>query len=639
MNIGWIFPLNNGGELTGFNNGAMDHFKGDRIASVVRETIQNSLDACDDKSKPVEVAFTIDSVPSKEMKEIRELRSPLELARRTLISQQGVEARARKFYDNAIELTISQKIEVLGVHDFNTKGLGGPTEDKLNEKHEAWLALVKGAGLSVKNQVDSGGSFGHGSKAPVAASQLRSVFYYTEIKKGKGIERRYQGKSILQSHHNENGAMTQGTGYYGFTNKSASPLLNDDIPAWPTKLRSKVGKGCGTSIYVPYAYLPDDVTETWSDMKLAIIANFYYAILKGALVVHLGSSEVLTSKNISDQLRNLLLLIKNGAYKKIDNDSILAGLDSARTILAPTDSGEFVSQEFGEIKWFIRTSEEIETKAVGLVRNGMLITRTAIKLRANSFSGTKPFDLLISIEGLTGSSMMKSIENPEHNNIQFERIDDKVERKEVARKYDSFVLEVKELVQRLAAQEIEEEISISDLDDLFGGSKFDNSRSVKGRQMSELVIGKIKKSKLQEGAETDVPDPDTLQPGRGVSGGDGKITQHGGKIPDPNGEKDVEGVKLTGRQVRDFRVVSRPTGRNTVKIFFTPVVKGEYLLRIFRSGETEREPITLRPVDEKEWTTAIPLKALNLKSRVCIEVEISSDDFKYALEGVMTSAN
>ena len=51
----WIFPSNNGGEVDGFNNASIDTFNGTKLFSVVRETIQNSMDARLDKDKPVRV--------------------------------------------------------------------------------------------------------------------------------------------------------------------------------------------------------------------------------------------------------------------------------------------------------------------------------------------------------------------------------------------------------------------------------------------------------------------------------------------------------------------------------------------------------------------------------------------------------
>jgi hypothetical protein len=638
MTIGWIFPISAGGELKGFNDGAMDTFKGDRAASIVRETIQNSLDVRDNKQKPVIVAFTFDSVPAKDIKEIKELSDSLTRSRMQELSLHGAESSSASFYDSALQLVKSQKIEIMGIHDFNTSGLTGPTIAEKNTKPGGWLALVKGAGLSVKSQADSGGSFGHGSKAPIAVSQLRTVFYFSEISKGKTTELRFQGKSILQSHFNKFDEQTQGTGYFGFATEDATPLIDSDVPSWPSRLRSKVDTGCGTSIYVPFADLHKEEKEVWREMKLAVIANFYYAILSGALVVRLGDGTQIDSINVSSELKSLLLLIESGAIKKIDSDGILGGLESSKTILTPSDQGEFNSKEFGSIKWFLRMGDSVESKAVGLSRNGMLITRNAPRLKANSFTGSKPFDIFVSIEGI-GSSILKSIENPEHNNIQFDRIDDLTEKRDKERKYESFVKELKELISEFASQDAEEEVSISDLDDLFGGNNFDNSLAAKGVTVTQLVVGKPKQSKIKEGADTEIPDPDSIQSGRGVIGGSGKTKTKGGNIPDSEGDKDIDGVKQTGKQVRDFRVIRQSPTKNVISIYFTPVSKGEYELFIYRSGETEKEPITLREIGVTEWTSSLHLKAVGEKSRVFLEVEIHPSDFGYALEGVMTSGN
>jgi hypothetical protein len=41
----WDFPSNGGGETDGFNNSSIDTFIGRRVFSLIRETIQNSMDA------------------------------------------------------------------------------------------------------------------------------------------------------------------------------------------------------------------------------------------------------------------------------------------------------------------------------------------------------------------------------------------------------------------------------------------------------------------------------------------------------------------------------------------------------------------------------------------------------------------
>ena len=69
----WIFPSNNGGEVDGFNNASIDTFNGTKLFSVVRETIQNSMDARLDKDKPVRVSFTLSDIEQVKAVGINEL--------------------------------------------------------------------------------------------------------------------------------------------------------------------------------------------------------------------------------------------------------------------------------------------------------------------------------------------------------------------------------------------------------------------------------------------------------------------------------------------------------------------------------------------------------------------------------------
>jgi len=58
-NCKWHFGVldGQGGDI-GPNDPLVQNFKGNRYYSIVRESIQNSLDAVDDTTKPVRVSFT-----------------------------------------------------------------------------------------------------------------------------------------------------------------------------------------------------------------------------------------------------------------------------------------------------------------------------------------------------------------------------------------------------------------------------------------------------------------------------------------------------------------------------------------------------------------------------------------------------
>ena len=71
----------------------MDTFKGHRLSALVREIIQNSLDARDNKEDPVVVNFQISSVKSADLPEINDLLIHLEKAKLRMVCTTPAKSR------------------------------------------------------------------------------------------------------------------------------------------------------------------------------------------------------------------------------------------------------------------------------------------------------------------------------------------------------------------------------------------------------------------------------------------------------------------------------------------------------------------------------------------------------------------
>jgi len=626
--IGWKFPSNGGGQIEGFNNSSIDTFIGNRVFSLVREAIQNSLDVRVDTTKPVLVCFSLDELDASLVPEVKSMARYLELASAREKNNTG-NAQTLKFYENALKKVNSKKVSFLGIHDSNTTGLEGPTSDVADGKPGSWLGLVKGAGLTVKKAADAAGSFGHGSKAPIGVSQLRTVFYFTRIVTAKGSEElRFQGKSILQSMA-ENGEVTQGTGYFGLIDK-LMPLVDASIPDWAADVRGRHSPGVGTSIFIPYPNLVAEGEDFWQQVQLSVLSNFYHAISTGVLDVKLGDQETITSANVESIFDRVIDSLSD--FDQTFIDRIEGEIASAVTMRAKdSDIKGTLSVEGFQAEWFIRLGETVERKAVGIARNGMLITRQAKNLK--QFVGTRPFDMVVSVLPGEGSALLRRLENPEHNDFQFDRIEDSAERREAQRKYDRFTSEVKAKISEHASVNTESEAFVDDLDDLFGGGIVAFEPGDKGETSVELVIGKPRKVKIPQGATTSIADEDQDGGGRGAAGGESDHDSEGGSIPDGDGPDTGPGLKLTGRQVKDLRLV-RQTG-NHVKIHFTPVVKGKFDLILYRSGDSDREAIEVKTA--AGWLKKIPLDAGKKPMRKVVLVELHPEDFGYAFEAVMAS--
>jgi hypothetical protein len=631
----WDFPSNGGGETDGFNNSSIDTFIGRRVFSLIRETIQNSMDARANSGKPVKMCFLFDQVLKSEAMGISELLPFLNLAARTAIDQHGAEHPGTKFFKRAIDQVVSSEtIPFFSIHDFETTGLTGPTESGKG-KPGAWLALVKGSGLSIKNAPGSLGSFGHGSKAPFAISQIRSVFYFSRIQEGSKVESRFQGKSILQSMETKNGEMTQGTGYFGHKHR-CMPLVNDDVPKWVAKLRDKQGEGTGTSLLVPFPELGNNPDDFWRDIKISILSNFYYAILQGNLEVGLGGVDVITSSNLGECLENLLMEIS--LQQQDESQELREELRSAITIQYPSieKHGTLISKSFGEVEWFMRIGQDIDWRNVGVARqNGMLISHRAKNLQ--KFTGTKPFDMFLCVIGQSGSQILRAAENPAHTEFEFDRITDPVERKKKLKEYSEFTREIRELIREHAAIDSSAEVFTADLDDFFGGFNTASKDQGESEKSLDLVVHKARRATFSPGSPVklggDGEDDGTNEAEKG--GVENKTS--GGK-ENKRSEGKAGGEKQSaGLEVLDPRIV-RTHNSNTVEVYFTPTIKNSFIFSLYRSGEADREASNFKIVKEKTWRSNFVVGEVKKIQRIKLVLELHPEEQNYVHEVVIHNA-
>jgi len=633
--VNWDFPLNGGGETDGFNNSSIDTFIGRRIFSLVRETIQNSMDARSSSVVPVRVAFTFNNIEMNEAKGINELLPFLKRAKQTAVNQHGENHPASSFFSRAINLVEkNSKIPFFGIHDFNTTGLTGPLESNLG-KPGPWLALVKGSGLSIKNLPGSLGSFGHGSKAPFAVSQLRTVFYFSKINQQGIDETRFQGKSILQSMESDNFEMTQGTGYFGDPAR-CMPILNQNIPRWPISIRNSIDSGTGTSLFIPFPDLGNKIEEFWRDIKISVISNFYYAILNGNLEINFGDEETLTKDNLK---QNFNMLLKQLELSSEDEQDLFDELRSAMTIQFPTEgkSGVLISKVFGEIAWFMRVGDKIDWRAVGIARqNGMLISRRAKSLE--KFTGTKPFDMFLCVIGEQGSQILRSAENPAHTEFEFDRITDLLDRKKKLAAYTVFAKEIRDLIREHASIDSSSEVFISDLDEFFGGFMNPNKDEGSGIKLTDLVVSKRKRLVVSMGSPVKF---DGDNDGDELSGNSNGLGKNKGSKSNKNGISGGGSSNKIGLTVGDPRIVKQSNTTNLVKVYFTPSVKGNIVFALYRSGETEREPMRFKTLADTEWRNSVPVSIKGNKSepRIELDLELHPEEFNYAHEIVVFDGN
>ncbi len=290
------FKQNEAMEDEGLGHAGIETFKDSPYASLARECGQNSADARANEKEPVLLTFDCINVKADELPSkndyLKTIDACLDKAKST-----GVEKELAFF--NGAKNSLSQEfIKVLKIADYKTTGLIGPA--KPGTKFDA---LVKGAGVSAKDNDTSGGSFGIGKNAVYALSDIQTVFYSTVYRAESKDEFLCQGKSILVS-HSLDGVDRQATGYWGDGDFKA---ISDGKSIPELFVRNEVG----TSIFlICFRY-----DEIWKERLIAsLVINFFVAITNGKICFKVGG-RVVDKHNLYDFFKDeaiKLSAVKNG---------------------------------------------------------------------------------------------------------------------------------------------------------------------------------------------------------------------------------------------------------------------------------------------------------------------------------------
>ena len=625
-------------ENEGFNASQIAIFTGDSVESVTRETIQNSLDARVSVEEPVFMKFELLSVSQEEGPEAFGIS---EWVSRAAVAQSEVanNKEATSFYINAKKVLSKKRLTFLAIHDSNTRGLGGPVRKTRGEPDGGWISLVQSSGETNQASENALGSFGIGGKAPYALSELRTLFYLTKTHHESVDQIRFQGKSILQSMWlGETGNERTGkTGFYGvYENEGpVTPLLNEEVPSWANNSRGSFTQGNGTSLFILEPHGANKEDEFWKSMKVAVLANFYFAIYSGNLSIELANGELINRETLRETFRREVLdsEISNDLY----SEAVIEALESSKTIYSDSDDQDtdhaYASAPFGEFHWFLRMDDTVQKSAVGVARqNGMLITRDAEHLK--TFRGFIPFDIFICVTGAEGSKILRRFENPEHNRFELKRVQDPKEATILKRAYKDFVLEVKALIADKAEARVKEEIRTSDLNHIFGGDGSGLAGGALDESSLETDFETPKPRAAVMGERTRVPGDSTG--GSGKTGGEGNVVSPGGGTKDPEGEATIEDDKFVGVQVRNLRF-GAIDDEGFVKVHFTPAHSGkDRVLKFLKSGATEKEVIPFRLPKSDSWQTELPIKSFSEGARQNFGLEFRPADLKYPIEALIS---
>ncbi len=454
----WKFIENGYGNESSLDSTDVETFKKDPIASLARESCQNSIDARRN-DEPVKIVFKSFLIKTNSIPGIKELKEELIACR----DSHEKNTKYYKKFDSMISCVEREEILCLRISDFNTKGLEGVAT---NDRNKAFYYLTKGNGLTTKISSNSGGSKGIGKFASFVASDLQTVFYATL---NENNEKGYIGISKLASRllNQETGMCTTGYGYFCRSEKV--------LPILETLVLDKyfVRDKYGTDIYV----IGFRAEENWRAAIISkILDSFMCAIQYGDLEVEVDGIEINKEK--------LQSIVYNDSYIiPSEKKNILAQYVLLNNEFVHTKTVDI--KGYGNVKIYLKDFDRQNENFA--INKCIMVRYPYMKITDFKIPFAKPCSALCIIEKNELNSMLREVENPQHTDWEPNRITDDTElRREIKR----VIKEIKDQVQIFADEVLlsgdKEEIDIDGAGDYLADYNFGNDDiSLSGEEVTE----------------------------------------------------------------------------------------------------------------------------------------------------------
>ena len=363
-NCAWHFRafVPNVDELRGANDPIIQKFKDNFYNSLVRESIQNSMDAKGD-STFIEVKYELGVVKRSDYPALFDLRKHIAACKET----HGDNNRAQEIYGPMADFINTEELDVLTISDSRTEGMPYLPD---NIYKNPFSAFVNSEGQSVKTTTNSdgatvsnGGSFGIGKGAYFLMSPVRSLLVSTMV---NDTEKHtfFEGVSRLCTHDIDD------THYYhmGFyCIDGETPVMGDEIPTQFKRDRP------GTSISL--IGLHEDLGSKQNvedEIEKAVISNFWLAIYNEKLIVTVGQRKPIDRDSLEDKMRAMFI----NEYAK--GNPILY----YKAYTTPPDNRRFFKfvktddEYLGHCELYIRVGETGKKDMITCMRDMMMLIQT-----------------------------------------------------------------------------------------------------------------------------------------------------------------------------------------------------------------------------------------------------------------------
>lgn len=436
----WHFGVREGGSDTADNIDAK--FFTENYASLVRESLQNSLDAQADETKPVTVSYQFGK---KELPSDSKFYEVEKYIQGCLSLHPNENDRVNRAYRPMLDYIQKAKenkyICFLEVSDNNTIGMDYSDNEDERPKTR-FYSFAKSVGNSAKDNDTRGGSYGLGKAVFFKNSLMRTILISTKTKDGLVA---FEGVASLC------------TSKVGNKKREATGYFCDNDSEEPTTDESKIPEGfrrkdCGTSIFIMGVDAnPNNQGECYREIKRAIASHFWLSILHNKLVVKVGQ-EIIDSTNI--------ISVASEIFPMSEEDSPIPYIETVCYAEEGNIDGYEKKEEdvpyLGKCLMYIRKDRKGSNVVLNMRKTEMLIySRSMLK-------GYGYFGVFVCL-GDTGNKILRMAEDPAHQTWSSNYCENATDKAAAKKAIDSKNGFIKKCIIDCFGEQNENTTSISDL--------------------------------------------------------------------------------------------------------------------------------------------------------------------------------
>lgn len=439
--------------IKGFPSYETSSFNNLPPARIVREIIQNSLDAAEQANQErAFVRFRVDAVCSKQIPDFKGYRKTFNKA----VKFWEGRSNDGKLADTAQQI-VDRIRDALKSLDKGKALLLSVLDNGIGLDSRRMHSMLSDAASDKKP--GQSGSYGVGHLAPMALSDIRYMLYGGLIQNGQRIA---CGRVILASHLDRRGLISaegflikdfitnsRNGEVYDFLDEDSHPkLITDRLD----EIKREWGHGC--VIMIPaFNNFRDRKESLWKIVSKVVAYNFSSAICRDKLVIEVCESG---SKRKLD--RDFLpQIIEQNKDRKRSSKGLRPSGQNAYSMYETLSKGHMhrLDTDFGTVQVNLYYPSPTGQSRVDLCRNGMWITDDIRGLRKADFADRQPFHAVIEIWGKDDSELhrlVRKAEGPMHDELSFKLLSPS-ERQHLKKALDSIAHFVKGQVPPLETEE------------------------------------------------------------------------------------------------------------------------------------------------------------------------------------------